>query len=442
METRSHWVWHSVLLAVIPLAGCGDSAPPDSEPRHKQDINPARALLLPGAEPVVRVRLEHIKEDGRSLQLGSSGQEMTVAWGAVAHQVTGPISLSRSSREWRVEGSGITLNPAPPRDESIQVVSNRPILLHSEKASRRYSGTLHCIPLETKGDFSWDLVEHINVESYLPGVLVGELYAGWNPNCYQAQCIAARSFVCMEIQQHTRRHYDVVDGPASQAYHGEVDDRVAKEAASSTTGMVLEWDGGLVPGYFSSCCGGLAATAIDGIGPSLINDIPPLQGHDGEDVCQSSPLYTWTIDRSARALGRRLAAYGRRVSDDGLSSLSTIDRVETAESNKHGRPTRLRIHDRRGRSATISCETFFFAANYTGRGSGTSPSKLLWSGWSGGVSLRGRVALDGHGFGHGVGLCQYGAQAMAKEGHSWKEILDWYYPGAGIHHAWQAGGVE
>ena len=180
----------------------------------------------------------------------------------------------------------------------------------------------------------------------------------------------------------------------------------------------------------------MAATASEGIGPSLINDIPPLEAHEGEDACQSSPLFTWTIDRSARGLGRRLAAYGNRVSDDDLSRLSTIDRVETAESNKHGRPIRLRIHDRRGRSATISCEKFFMAANYTGRGSGSGPSKLLWSGWAGGSNLRGRIALNGHGFGHGVGLCQYGAQALAEEGRSWKEILVWYYPGVGIHDAW------
>ncbi len=442
MGTRSHWTRLVGLLAVLLLAGCEDSTLTRSETEHQQVVDSTHALLLPGAEPVVRVRLEHVKVDGHSLQLGRKGQVMTVAWGTVAHQVSGPISLSRSSRKWRVESDGISLNPAPPRDESIRVMSNTPILLHSKEPSRRYSGDLYCIPIESDGDSSWDLVEHINLESYLPGVLVGELYAGWSPNCYRAQCIAARSFACMEIQQHTKRHYDVVDGPASQAYHGEVDDQTAKEAASSTTGMVLEWDGGLVPGYFSSCCGGLAATAIDGIGPSLINDIPPLQGHEGEDACQSSPLYTWSIDRSARALGRRLAAYGRRVSDDRLSRLSTIDRVEIAESNKHGRPTRLRIHDRNGRKATISCESFFMAANYMGRGSGTSPSKLLWSGWAGGSFLRGRVVLAGHGFGHGVGLCQYGAQAMAKEGHSWKEILDWYYPGARIHHAWQAGGVE
>ncbi len=393
-------------------------------------------LALPDSEPEVRVRLERVDGRDRSVRLGNENQVMTFSWGRVAHDVTGPVEVIRSSDGWTIHGSTGTKALSPPVNKAIEISSSQPIILHSEEKNRRYTGVLHCVPVESRGETSWDLIEHINVESYLPGVLAAELYADWNPACFEAQCIAARSFVCMEIQQNSRRHYDVVDGPASQAYHGDVDHRTAAEAVASTTGMVLSWDGGLVPGYFSSCCGGLAATAVDGIGPSPINDIPPLQGHDGEDACRSSPLFTWTIDRSARGLGRRLAAYGRRISDDDLSRLTTVDRVETAESNRHGRPTRLRIHDRKGRTATISCETFFLAANYEGRGSGSDPSKLLWSGWSGGTNVRGRVELDGHGFGHGVGLCQYGAQAMAKEGRSWKEILAWYYPDAVIHDAW------
>ena len=249
---RINRVRHAWLLATLLVSGCGDHPPSATPTRHQEHVESTSALVLPDEEPVVRVRLERVDDERRSLQLGSKNQQLTLSWGTVTHQVTGPIKVSRTAAGWALQGVGNRKKP-PPSAEPIRVWSDGPVLLHSEKASRRYSGVLHCIPLESDGDPMWDLVEHIKIESYLPGVLVGELYAGWEPACYQAQCIAARSFACMEVQLNTSRHYDVVDGPVSQAYHGDVDDQAAIDATSSTSGMVLAWDEGLVPGYYSSC---------------------------------------------------------------------------------------------------------------------------------------------------------------------------------------------
>ena len=62
--------------------------------------------------------------------------------------------------------------------------------------------------------------------------------------------------------------------------------------------------------------------------------------------------------------------------------------------------------------------------------------KPLWSGWSSGSVDRGRITIKGHGFGHGVGLCQYGAQELGVQGKSFREILKWYYPESDIHAGW------
>ena len=111
-------------------------------------------------------------------------------------------------------------------------------------------------------------------------------------------------------------------------------------------------------------------------------------------------------------------------------------RITVEDRNQHGRPTSLRLVDRSGTEAVLSTGDFFFAANFTGSGAGGEPSRSLWSGWAEGVSRRGRMKLNGHGFGHGVGLCQYGAEAMGTSGKSWTTILEWYYPGAQLHKAW------
>ena len=212
---------------------------------------------------------------------------------------------------------------------------------------------------------------------------------------------------------------DVVASPSSQAYIGVTDDRTAHEAQEMTRGMVLAWGDQLVPGYFSSCCGGLAATAIGRISTSAVNDVPPLMGHDGRDHCTNSPLYDWTIDRSARTLHRRVNAWADHTGHQALGSLTSVKSITVQESNRHGRPTILRITDRSNRTADVDLQDFLSAANFDGSGSPPMRSKSLWSGWSTGSVDRGRVTLSGHGFGHGVGLCQYGAQEL---GNPWKVL--------------------
>jgi stage II sporulation protein D len=426
-----------VLLVAAPLSSCTDPEPPHS-PQDAPEAHGSHTrdfIELPTTEPVIRVRLHREPARGAGIDLGVQGQQVNLESSGVSHKITAPVHIARSAQGWVVNGSSSRSRTYSSEHELV-LNADAPLLLKQGDVSRRYTGTLHCVSLTGEHESAWELVEHIPVEAYLPGVLVGELYAGWSEACYAAQCVAARSFACMQIQQRARHHYDVTDGPSSQAYHGVVDRSDAHKAQKSTSGVVLAWKGTLVPGYFSSCCGGRAATATDGIGSSPINDIPPLMGHGDDDYCVNAPLYTWTIDRSARSLGRRIAAKARERSWKKSKALTTIVSIKVETRNIHGRPITLRLVDRQGAESVLPASDFFFAANFTGSGSGTKPTHPLWSGWAEGVSHRGRIELNGHGFGHGVGLCQYGAEAMGASGKQWTAILGWYYPGAELHHAW------
>ena len=315
--------------------------------------------------------------------------------------------------------------------------ASEPLVVGSDNSTaHRFGGDLHCLPHGEDSGHAWNLVEHVSMEDYIPGVLMGELYAGWTFSCFAAQAVAARSFACMEHQMRSHRDWDVVASPSSQAYIGITDDRTAHEAQAMTRGMVLAWNDQLVPGYFSSCCGGLAATAVRQISPSPVNDIPPLMGHDGRDPCTNSPLHDWTIDRSARTFHRRLRSWAAHTGHASLRALTSIKSIATQERNQHGRPTVLRIKDRSGRTVDLDLQDFLAAANFEGAGSPATRTRSLWSGWSEGSADRGRIKFSGHGFGHGVGLCQYGAQELGTRGKSFREILSWYYPGAEIHVAW------
>ena len=416
---------------MVCLVSCADDEPRGVDEQAGASGEQGIRLHLPRTEPVVRVRLESKRIDDGPVSIGEKGISLAVEGESDStHHLQAPVFIEHRDDHWIVRSTR-NGEPIHHRGSTIKIRSDDPLQI--EGGEHRFAGVLHCIASESG---SWHLVEHVPMEDYIPGVLAGELYAGWNFSCYAAQAVAARSFACMEVQMRSHRDWDVVASPTSQAYVGVTANRTAHEAQAMTRGMVLSWNNQLVPGYYSSCCGGLAATAVDQISPSPVNDIPPLEGHDGSDPCTKSPLYTWEIERSARTLHRRFRAWSDHRGEHPLRRLTSIESIDVHQRNPHGRPNMLRITDRGGRTADLTLPEFLEACNYGGVGAPESKIKPLWSGWATGSVDRGRIVLAGHGFGHGVGLCQYGAQELGVQGKSFREILKWYYPESDIHTGW------
>jgi stage II sporulation protein D len=274
------------------------------------------------------------------------------------------------------------------------------------------------------------------MEAYLPGVVAGELFDHWRLPTRAAQAVAARSFAASEhAQARGRRAYDVTNTPDSQVYRGLVDHAPTLEAVEMTRGVLLAYDKLLVPGYYSSCCGGLAADAVHAIGRNPINDTPPLRGREGVDVCTDAKLARWTIERPRATLTQRMRAWGERRGRAPLAEMKTISAIEVVERNAHGRPTRYTVAGRKGQSVELSAYELRAAANYSGGGLPT-PKRALWSSHVTVTMEEATAIFDGHGYGHGAGLCQYGAEALARSGRSHEEILAWYYPGVVLTRAY------
>ena len=283
-----------------------------------------------------------------------------------------------------------------------------------------------------------DVVTHLPMEDYLPGVLEHELYTSWPTATFQAQAIAARSFACCERNFWLgRRHFDVVAGQASQAWSGGRASSRAARAVASTAGRVLIWDGRVVPAYYSASCGGLPASAPDAIGRNPVNRISPLvvdPFHKRErGCCETSPHANWTVQVDSRQLLAALRAIGR---DGGPKSLRNLDRVrgiEVVERNPVGRPTSYRI--RSVQDVQVGAETLKSALNSV-RSSSRGEERLKSSCIEFVSTARGFQA-EGRGFGHGVGLCQYGARTMGDSGATYAEILARYYPNCELSQAWK-----
>ncbi|MGA1393668.1 MAG: SpoIID/LytB domain-containing protein, partial [Phycisphaerales bacterium] len=294
-------------------------------------------------------------------------------------------------------------------------------------------GSLSVVPQERSED-RVDLVATLPIERYLPGVLAKELYRSWSPATFRAQAIAARSFaVCEAAHWARRRHYDVTNGADTQAWEGLVTSGLPASAARETLGVVLAWDARVVPAYYSSCCGGLPADAADAIAPSPANSIPPLAGrNDGGACCEWSSTYRWERRVPVRSLADGLIAWGRRESVAELAALDGLRRLEVSAVNRHGRPVRFRFEDGQGRSAELRSERARRAI-----ASATPPSAGAF--YSAAVDPRmdgATVTFVGRGHGHGAGMCQHGAEAMARSGATSESIVRRYFPGAILASGW------
>jgi len=385
-----------------------------------------------GGEPVVRVR---IGRGAQVLRLTGPAKVRIYPADQPLHKqlLSTPLTISRSGGQWigKFPGPGI-----PSRSIIIvEPVGPAPI----EIDGQGYPGYLRLVPRsitpESPTDFDhFDLVNHVRMEEYLPGVLDRELYDHWEPATYLAQAIAARSYAIDRIMNEgPGRHYDVESTQASQAYAGKTLHPLALRAVADTVGLVLTYRNRVLPAYYSSTCGGAGQSAAEAF---AVSDLPPLVPQRSCTWCGGSKNWEWSaVTRDRKDLSRRIAAWGKR---HGLSvaQIGTITAIRVSRSNKLGRPTEFELTDDRSRKFTLAAESFRHAANDTGSGSLPDGQRLRSSAFD--VELRGESVrfTNGRGFGHGVGMCQYGAQAMAKAGNSPLAILAYYYPGADVDRAY------
>lgn len=439
MDSRRTFVTHMIGLIATPvlLSGCRRSSQPEDEARKPADPGLAPEPLgspLPQIEPILRVRVFRVREPGVTITLGEEGRPFRaryLGYEGTGLDLSGPLTVSWGLREWIIQEADGRVTRVEADDElELTTIDNLPILL--EPRGRRYPGSIRLHRRSDEGEGAFDVINHVALESYLPGVLASELFSHWRRETYLAQAVAARSFACSEQAYFsTRRHYDLTDTISSQVYAGTVDRRVAYQAVRETRGVVLSHDERLVPGYYSSCCGGLASRAVDVIGPSPINRIAPLNGRSEPDVCTEAPVYEWKVRRKADEFRKRLAAYGEYRQIASLASLESLASIELDETNPHGRPVSFQLVDANGKSFRLDAEKLMRAANFSNDDI-TAPRETLKSSFVTVTFENGDLAFAGHGFGHGSGLCQYGAEKLSRSGKSFQEILTWYYPGASL----------
>ncbi len=267
----------------------------------------------------------------------------------------------------------------------------------------------------------------IDVEDYLRGVLRGELPAHFHPQAQRALAVAARTYVLYEkLTAPVGRDYDVLADERSQMYIGvKGEDATAVGAVDDTVGEVcLVRDHGsekVFSTYYSSSCGGMTQPVLE-FRPGD-PDVPTLAGNVVCNDCYLAPSFQWNPVRMSKAeITRRVVARYPR-----LSRLGQITQISVEERSKSGRATKIKLVGSGGTVEILVGEDFRLCVG--GHTLKSTRFKIVDEG------ARVRF-VDGRGFGHGVGLCQYGADRQAKLGRSYRQILEYYYPGVIIRSAY------
>jgi len=357
-----------------------------------------------GGIPVVRVRvLENIQQVTIAastkpiIQFTSdkSTKQLNLEGGASTNIALAPTGA------WRVGDltlGGGEMHIVPQREGSVSVNGTS------------YRGNYRLVPI---GGGAFDVVNDVDLEGYLKSVLPKELPALWDINTYKAQAIVARTYALFVTKTASQaRHFDLHNDQRSQVYGGlGVETSKSREAVDTTRGIVVAFG---APGkekifkaYFSSCCGGITQSAADAFGDSYI---PPLSDQDVQSLCNASTRFSWgPVVIRKDELTRRLRLFGARR-DRPEKDLATIAQVDVLQTNRYGRPVRFVVTDVRGQRYSLSGEELRWAVN-----TDAAQGSTLYSSFVKTINDPDVVRfVDGHGWGHGVGMCQWCAQRRAE----------------------------
>ncbi len=245
-------------------------------------------------------------------------------------------------------------------------------------------------------------INYVELDDYLYSVVGSEMPTSWPQAALQSQAVAARSYALYKRARNRNPLYDVDATTTFQVYKGIQQEHPNTLAAvQSTAQQVVTYNGEVIEAIFHSSSGGFTENAKD----VWSSDVPYLRGV--EDYDQASPVYTWEKTFSLSEFGSKLGV--GTVSSVGTPQLTTLGRVanitiagSSGSKTFKGRDVRSAL-DLRSTRFTIQLDK---AAN--------------------------KVTIAGNGFGHGVGMSQWGARSLADQGWSYEQILEHYYQSTAI----------
>jgi|GEM_PF-355053 len=352
------------------------------------------ALRLPSADTAPTIRVAILRTSG-SVELRGEGLIIVTGKDKAIPMPGGLAVARRGPGGVFVEGVG-TLPDGTPVENRLGAI---------EVGGKPFPGRLE---LHRQGD-ELLLVNELDLERYVQGVVAAEVPSSFGMEAKKAQVVAARTYALMQ-RAGAEGPYHVTATVDDQVYSGAAGDGPTRAAVATTHGEVLSQDGYLVSAYFSSTCGGRTEDPIHVWPDRLTRGVRSVAC----GFCDDAPYAHWSQDIAPARLSKALT-------DAGYEGVGDVTGVRIRERSPSGRVTILEVQ--------TSDETIELSGQDLRAAVGWTPLKSA----AFDVKVKGdSFEFEGSGFGHGVGLCQYGAQGMDQAGRTYREILGRYYPDAKV----------
>ncbi len=337
---------------------------------------------FPGTNDTTTVRVLILKTGGRFTV--SSGGDIVVFGGTA--------DVARSFK-----GSSIEFIPSAISSKIVLKSGKPPLYLNGKP----YRGIFE---LHSKNNSAF-VVNVLKIDEYLLSVIPCEIPSGWEMEALKAQAVAARTYAYYHLKTSAKNPllYNLDATTNSQVYRGiyEETERTTK-AVIDTSGEIISQNSMPILAYFHSTCGG---KTIDDRYVWRNNDLPYLKGVTC-GFCEASTKFKWKSKLSME-----------EVHDCLSKKHANVGRIKNIKfKRKNGRVTDVFIRHVNG-SMTISGNNFRLLF----------PPEKMRSLYFTSKKVDRSLVLNGHGWGHGVGMCQWGARGMALRGYGYHDILNHYY---------------
>ncbi len=348
------------------------------------------AVSPAAASGLIRVALV---DNARAVEL--RGTDIEVAELGACPRCPGPSRRATLVRA-TVGGDGVEIDGA--RASGFRLRSDLPIRLNG----REYTPPLEIL----RNGEGLVVVNELPLEEYLVGVLRAEAGEKWPLEALRAQAVVARTYAAYHRTIGGSKPYHIVASTAHQQYFGRVPPASPVwGAVRETTGQVLLWEGDVFPAFYHTESGGYTE---DPRTVFAARNMPALKAVRCE-YSAGSPHYYWALDVRLTDLAEIL-----RRHDVGVGGVIAVDVSERTPSLRAAVVT---VHGTRS-SVRLRGNDFRRMLGYD-----TFKSTLF------AVAVDTQLArFSGRGYGHGVGMCQWGAKGMAEQGHTARQILEFYYP--------------
>lgn len=254
------------------------------------------------------------------------------------------------------------------------------------------------------------LINSLALEDYVYSVIKSESWPGWPLEVNKVFAIMTRSYAIATVLNGAKNNkpYHIKNTNVHQMYGGVHECAMLKKAVEQTKGVFLSHKQKPVLAMFDSCCGGIIPAHVDGVD---FNKAPYLERTYPCTYCKSCKLYSWQASYDLKTC--------EQVFKKRYKALKKIKQVKVAQKDKAGLVKHAAIK----------------GLNFNGNITGKKLYSLFKDVKSFCFSIEqkaNKIIFKGKGYGHHLGLCQWGARQMVRDGHDYKRVLQFYYPKTGF----------